>query len=52
LINAKKATGIVQRNVKAYLTLRTWGWFQLMGHVKPLLNNAKKEVGYTFLIFS
>jgi myosin heavy chain 6/7 len=44
LIDQKKSIGTLQRNIKAYLVLRNWGWFKLFGHVKPLLNNAKKEV--------
>jgi myosin heavy subunit len=44
LINQKKSIGTLQRNIKAYLVLRNWGWFKLFGFVKPLLNNAKKEV--------
>jgi myosin heavy subunit len=42
LIDQKKSIGTLQRNIKAYLVLRNWGWFKLFGHVKPLLNNAKK----------
>ena len=44
LINQKKAIGTLQRNVKASLYLKTWGWWNLMLFVKPLLNFAKKEV--------
>ena len=50
LIDQKKAIGTLQRNIKASLTLAKWGWWNLMTFVKPLLNNAKKEVNILFFI--
>ena len=44
LIDQKKAIGTLQKNVKAYNTLRNWGWWKLYANVKPLLQGAKKEV--------
>jgi len=44
MIDAKKAIGSLQRNLKAYLTLRNWGWWKLFANVKPLLQGAAKEV--------
>ena len=46
MIEAKKSVGTLQRNVKAYLELRSWPWFTLMGFVKPLLGAAQREVIY------
>jgi len=43
LIEQKKAIGSLQRNVKAYLGLREWGWWTLMSYVKPLLQGAARE---------
>lgn len=34
---------IVQRNVRAWCTLRTWHWFKLYGRVKPLIKGNKKD---------
>jgi myosin heavy chain 6/7 len=34
---------ILQRNIKAWCTLRTWPWFKLYGSVKPLLRAGKEH---------
>ncbi len=34
---------ILQRNIRAWCTLRTWEWFKLYGHIKPLLKAGKKD---------
>ncbi|KAK6023659.1 hypothetical protein OSTOST_10546 [Ostertagia ostertagi] len=34
---------VVQRNVRAWCTLRTWHWFKLYGQVKPLIKGNKKD---------
>ncbi|KIH63296.1 myosin head, partial [Ancylostoma duodenale] len=34
---------VVQRNVRAWCTLRTWHWFKLYGRVKPLIKGNKKD---------
>ncbi|CAI4223566.1 unnamed protein product [Auanema sp. JU1783] len=34
---------IVQRNVRAWCTLRNWAWFKLFGKVKPLIKGNKKD---------
>ncbi len=44
MLAQKAALNVIQRNVKAYNSLRNWGWFRLMGNVKPLLNSKQKEV--------
>lgn len=31
----------LQRNVRAWCTLRTWEWFKLYGRVKPMLKAGK-----------
>ena len=44
MIDQKLAIGVLQKNVKSYNVLKNWSWWTLMSYVKPLLNNAKKEV--------
>ncbi|CAB01576.2 Myosin-3 [Caenorhabditis elegans] len=34
---------VVQRNVRAWCTLRTWEWFKLFGKVKPMLKAGKEQ---------
>lgn len=34
---------VVQRNVRKFMTLRTWPWFNLWQKVKPLLNQPRLE---------
>ncbi|CAJ0592060.1 unnamed protein product [Cylicocyclus nassatus] len=34
---------VIQRNVRAWCTLRTWQWFKLYGQVKPLIKGNKKD---------
>ncbi|PAV91412.1 hypothetical protein WR25_06397 isoform A [Diploscapter pachys] len=34
---------IVQRNVRAWCTLRNWTWFKLFGRVKPMIKGNKKD---------
>merc|ERR1719223_2658020 len=43
MLAQKQALSMIQRNARAYLTLKNWMWFQLFGNIKPLLNNAAKE---------
>ncbi len=52
MIEAKKSIGTLQRNVRAYLELRSWPWFTLMGFVKPLLGAAQREVNCIFFLYS
>jgi len=54
LVDQKKAIGTIQKNVKSFLELRSWGWWGLMKLAKPLLNNTKKkeEVCVFILIFN
>jgi len=49
LVEQKQAIGVLQRNVKSFVSLRTWGWWTLMSNVKPLLQGAKKEVKYLYI---
>jgi len=42
MIEQKKALAVVQRNVKAYIDLRNWGWLKLYNAMKHLLVSAKK----------
>lgn len=46
MLEQKIALTLLQKNIRAYTTLKNWGWFKLMGNVKPLLNNSKKEVDF------
>jgi myosin heavy subunit len=43
MIDQKNSISALQRNIKAYLELREWGWWTLMSFVKPLLGAAKRE---------
>ncbi|VDM62063.1 unnamed protein product [Angiostrongylus costaricensis] len=42
-IDQKVGLLVIQRNVRAWCTLRTWHWFRLYGKVKPLIKGSKKE---------
>ena len=44
MVAMKKAIGVLQKNIKAFNFLKTWGWWNLFANVKPLLQGAKKEV--------
>ncbi len=46
MVDQKKATASLQKNIKAYLILRNWAWWQLYAQVKPLLQGAKREVKF------
>lgn len=37
------ALGVVQRNLRKYMKLRTWAWYKLWQRVKPLLNVSRVE---------
>lgn len=34
---------ILQKNIRAWCTLRTWEWYKLYGKVKPLFKSNKHE---------
>ena len=42
----RKALTVLQKNVKAFVALKSWGWWNLMSNIKPLLQNSKKEVNF------
>lgn len=46
MLEQKKALTLLQKNLKAFLSLRTWKWNGLMNNIKPLLQGQKKEVFY------
>ncbi len=46
MIEQKQNLSVLQRNIKAYLNLRSWGWWKLFANVKPLLQGAKREVTF------
>ena len=45
----KVALAALQRNLKAYIGLRNWGWWKLMTKIKPLLKDTKKAVRKYFI---
>jgi myosin heavy chain 6/7 len=42
MLQQKLALSCIQRNLKAYIDMRNWGWWKLFCKMKPLLQNAKK----------
>jgi len=38
-----QAVGIIQRNVRAFMTLRKWPWWRLYCKIKPMLSELKKR---------
>ena len=42
-ISVRIGIRIVQRNVRKWCTLRSWPWFRLLGRVKPLIKDHRKE---------
>ncbi|VBB30087.1 unnamed protein product [Acanthocheilonema viteae] len=34
---------LLQRNIRAWCTLRNWNWFKLYGRIKPLIKGNKKD---------
>ena len=44
MLEQKLAQNVLQRNIKAYLSLRNWAWWKLFTKVKPLLSSARLEV--------
>merc|ERR1712127_313059 len=43
MLEQKKSLTMLQKNLKAFLSLRKWKWGNLMNNMKPLLQGAKKE---------
>jgi hypothetical protein len=45
MLEQRAALSVLQRNIKASLSLRNWGWMKLFNLLKPMLqNSAKREV--------
>ena len=44
MLEQKLSQNVLQRNIKAYLSLRNWSWWKLFTKIKPLLSFAKEEV--------
>jgi myosin heavy subunit len=44
LVEQKKSIGVLQRNTKAYLSLRSWPWLKLMGFARGLFEAKMREV--------
>jgi myosin heavy chain 6/7 len=44
MLEQKKALTVLQKNIKAYISLRNWGWLKLFNSMKHLLTAAKKAV--------
>ncbi len=51
MLAQRAALRLIQTNVNAYISLRNWGWFRLMGYVKPLLNTKQKEVSCLLITY-
>ena len=51
MLDQRLALSVLQRNIKAFITLRTWGWWKLFSNIKPLLQNSKKEVSFEIYYF-
>ena len=49
MLQQKLALSVIQRNLKAYIELRNWGWWKLMTKIKPLLKDTKKAVRKYFI---
>ena len=43
MLEQKNALSVVQRNLRAYISLRNWGWLKLFNKLKPLLQDSKKK---------
>jgi len=43
MLEQKKSLTVLQKNLKAYLSLRIWKWAQLWNNIQALLQGAKKE---------
>ena len=46
MLDQKKSLTMLQKNLKAYLSLKKWKWNDLMNNMKPLLQGQKKEVNF------
>lgn len=44
MLEQRLAQTVLQRNIKAYLSLRNWPWWKLFTKIKPLLSVARQEV--------
>ena len=44
LVEQKKSIGLLQRNIKAFVVLKSWPWWTLMSYAKPLLGAKQREV--------
>lgn len=43
MLAQRMALSVLQRNLKKYVSLKTWGWWKMMTNIGPLLQNEKKE---------
>ncbi len=43
MLAQKKALTVLQKNLKAFTSLKTWKWNELMNNIKPLLVGQKLE---------
>ena len=48
MLDQRLGLGVVQRNLKKYISLRNWPWWKLYTKVKPLLSVARQEVIFKF----
>jgi myosin heavy chain 6/7 len=43
LLEQRLALSVLQRNIKKYITLRTWPWWMIYCNLKPLLNSSARR---------
>ena len=44
MLDERVAVNVLQRNVKAYVSLKSWRWWTFYTNMKPLMQNSQKEV--------
>ena len=44
LNDERAALEVLKRNIRAYLKLKSWKWWDLLNNVKPILQNSQKKV--------
>ena len=44
MLDERVGLNVLQRNVKAYVSLKGWSWWKLYTNMKPLMQNSQKEV--------
>ena len=47
----RMALDVLKRNLRVYLKLKNWKWWDLLSNVKPILQNSQKEVNFILFKF-